>query len=279
VSKGWVAIYRQLLENPIWLSEPFTRGQAWVDLILLANHEANFIRVNGHRIDLQRGQCGWSQTKLCARWKWSRKKARSFLKELVKDGMILLETNNRKNVITLCNYNKYSNIDPTEEPQKNRRRTAEEPQKNRQGYTNNNVNNNNNENKDLEATKINDDIAQAVDAWNQLAKDEGLAIVQKMSAIRKAKLKSRLKDCGGLEGWNIALDKIRGSPGLLGRVGEPWKADFDFLIQEQSFIKLMEGKYDGWTKKNRGSSGPKSFIEAAREIIEEGPEDPDGIPF
>lgn len=32
-TKGWVSIHRQLCENDLWLSEPFTRGQAWVDMI------------------------------------------------------------------------------------------------------------------------------------------------------------------------------------------------------------------------------------------------------
>ena len=84
----------------------------------------------------------------------------------------------------------------------------------------------------------------AVAAWNDLAADLSLPKVQRMTETRKRKLAQRLRDCGGLDGWNAALVKIRGSPLCRGEVGS-WRADFDFVLQESSFVKLMEGKYDG----------------------------------
>lgn len=71
MSEGWVSIYRKFLSSQMWLSEPFTRGQAWIDLIGLANHEEGFIRVRGIKVTLKRGQVGWSEVKLAERWKWS----------------------------------------------------------------------------------------------------------------------------------------------------------------------------------------------------------------
>ena len=40
--QGWIALNRKIVENPMWLSEPFSRSHAWIDLILLANHKPNF---------------------------------------------------------------------------------------------------------------------------------------------------------------------------------------------------------------------------------------------
>lgn len=37
---GWVKIYRSIQDNDLWLAEPFTWAQAWIDLLLNANHKA-----------------------------------------------------------------------------------------------------------------------------------------------------------------------------------------------------------------------------------------------
>lgn len=84
----------------------------------------------------------------------------------------------------------------------------------------------------------------AVAEWNSLASEIGLPTVQKITEARRKKLAARLRDCGGIEGWRVAMGKIRGSPFCRGELKE-WKADFDFVLQESSFVKLMEGKYDG----------------------------------
>ena len=91
--------------------------------------------------------------------------------------------------------------------------------------------------------KRNSDEDQAVKAWNDLADDLSLPKVQRMTETRRRKLTARLRECGGLDGWSVALAKIRGSPLCRGEVGK-WRADFDFVLQESSFVKLMEGKYD-----------------------------------
>ena len=111
MSVGWIKTHRRLQDNPMWLAEPFTRGQAWVDLLILTNHEDGYIRVAGQRIDIKRGQCGWSILNLSKRWKWSRGKANRFLNELKKDGQIDIKTDTRNSIITICNYSKYQDKD------------------------------------------------------------------------------------------------------------------------------------------------------------------------
>ena len=72
------------MDSPDWLAEPFTRGQAWVDLLLLANHKEGFIRRRGVLVAVERGQVGYSEEALAARWKWSKGKVRRFLSELAR---------------------------------------------------------------------------------------------------------------------------------------------------------------------------------------------------
>jgi hypothetical protein len=37
VGKGFVSIHREIMDHWIWQDKPVSKGQAWVDLILLAN--------------------------------------------------------------------------------------------------------------------------------------------------------------------------------------------------------------------------------------------------
>lgn len=137
MSQGWISLHRKLQNNPLWSSEPFTRGQAWVDLLLLANHEEGYIYVRDHKIDLKRGDVGWSQNRLSERWQWSRTKIRKFLNDLEKEQQIKQLKSKSYTVIRLINYNDYQQ----KEQQKDKRKTRERQQKD----TNNNVNNENNE--------------------------------------------------------------------------------------------------------------------------------------
>lgn len=112
--RGYVKFYREMLDKELWLSEPFTRGQAWCDLVMLANYKDGYIRIAGQRIEVKRGQLGWSQDKLSKRWKWGRGKTRRFLKELEKDERICQKTNTRNTIITICNYDSFQVYDTTD---------------------------------------------------------------------------------------------------------------------------------------------------------------------
>jgi len=111
MSSGWSKIHRKLQENPLWLSETFTRGQAWVDLILLANHKVNSFRLRGVLLTISRGQVGYSQVALSGRWRWSRGKVRRFLNELETAQQIVQHKNNVTSLISIVNYEVYQDDD------------------------------------------------------------------------------------------------------------------------------------------------------------------------
>lgn len=126
---GWIKLYRQLQDCPIWYGERFSKGQAWVDLLMLANHSDKKIMFNGDFITIQRGQYLTSMVKLSEKWKWNRKTVSSFLKLLENDNMITKVTDNTKTLITIINYGIYQsenesvgqpitqlNVQPTGQP-------------------------------------------------------------------------------------------------------------------------------------------------------------------
>lgn len=112
---GWFKLCRKMLDSDLWLSERFTRGQAWVDLVGLARFQDGFMRINGVRINLARGELGYSEVSLAKRWNWSRGKVRRFLDELETDQRIVQRKTNVTTVISIVNYELYQSPDTADE--------------------------------------------------------------------------------------------------------------------------------------------------------------------
>jgi uncharacterized protein YdaU (DUF1376 family) len=88
-----------------------------------------------------------------------------------------------------------------------------------------------------------EELEEAVKLYNAMAKDAGLPQCQRLTDDRRKKLRQRLKECGGLDGWRVAMAKAAASPLITGKKTH-WHGDFDFIVQSKSFTKLMEGSYD-----------------------------------
>lgn len=86
-------------------------------------------------------------------------------------------------------------------------------------------------------------LREAFDAWNAIAEETSLPVARVLTAARKAGIKSRLADCGGIDEWRRVIAKVRDSPFLRGQNDRGWKADLDFLLQPKSFNRLMDGGY------------------------------------
>ena len=117
-----------------------------------------------------------------------------------------------------------------------------------------------------------DILSDAVALWNAFAEENGLERVQKLHSQRRTKLKARLKDCGGLEGWKAALEKLGASSFLMkkDRTGEHanWRPDFDFLMRESKFTKLMEGGFDDRSATRDADERDRAGNEAVLRAIE-----------
>jgi hypothetical protein len=105
--EGWIKIHRTLATHDLWESEPFTRGQAWVDLLMLANAKPGTLRVRGNRIDVDPGQVGWSVKRLASRWQWSRGKVQRFLDELEDMGQIEQQKSSISSLLTVTKWAAY----------------------------------------------------------------------------------------------------------------------------------------------------------------------------
>jgi hypothetical protein len=113
--EGWIKLHRSISDNDLWTSEPFSRGQAFVDLILLASHKDSFFYKRGVKVQVKRGQLAWSESSISERWKWSRNKVRKFLKDLEKEQQIEQQKSQVISVITITNYNKFQEKGTTDD--------------------------------------------------------------------------------------------------------------------------------------------------------------------
>lgn len=107
-------------------------------------------------------------------------------------------------------------------------------------------------------------VAAAFDAYNEIAKSLSWPVAQKLDKKRIVGLRQRLAECGGIDGWNAAMERARASPFLRGDTEraeghEGWIPDLDFFLKQSKFTQLMEGKYD-----QRGRVRTKGF-DALRE--------------
>ena len=151
MAKGWIRIYRQLQECEIWTkNQPFDMRSAWIDLLLFANHEDKQIVFDYKPMVIKRGQYLTSVRQLSARWKWDKERTLKYLRLLEQLGMITKDSNNRRTLLTIENYEKYQgwqdtepNTSPYTEP--NTDRTQDE----HSTATNNNVKNDKNEKKEI----------------------------------------------------------------------------------------------------------------------------------
>jgi Protein of unknown function (DUF1376) len=88
------------------------------------------------------------------------------------------------------------------------------------------------------------DIDRAFALWQEAAAREGWPEVMFLNSVRRFKLGQRLSQCGGLNGWCDALAAASGAGFLKAPDGRfhRW-FDLDWLLDEQKFTRLLEGRY------------------------------------
>lgn len=96
---GWISIHRKIFDNWLWEEKPFSKGQAWIDLLLMANSSDRKFLLGNELIEVERGSKITSLRKLSERWGWSVKKVNNFLKLLESDGMLVAKETQKEQPI------------------------------------------------------------------------------------------------------------------------------------------------------------------------------------
>lgn len=143
---GWISIHRKIQEHWLWQEKPFDKRSAWIDILMMVNHEDKKILLGNELIEVKRGSRITSIRKLCDKWGWSNTKVRNFLDLLQNDGMIEVKSDTKKTTLTVVNYNDYQIPNDSESDTKATRKRHENDTKATRKHTNNNDNNDNNDN-------------------------------------------------------------------------------------------------------------------------------------
>lgn len=145
---GYIKVYRNLQDNWIWQEKPYSKGQAWVDMIFRCNHRCIRMGPQYQSVLVKRGSFLLSNVKLAEAWGWDEKTVRRFISNLVKLYMIKYNPFSKFSIYEIVKYAEYQSqegegIQSKRAEQKPSRSRSEAEQK----PTNKNVNNDKNNKK------------------------------------------------------------------------------------------------------------------------------------
>lgn len=86
---GWIKLHRQITESTLY-KEPrkFSRSEAWIDLLLRANHEESTETICGKEIFIPSGSCLTYLAELAKAWGWDYRTVDRFISYLFKENMV-----------------------------------------------------------------------------------------------------------------------------------------------------------------------------------------------
>jgi len=242
---GTVKIARAIFDHGAFADEPFTEREAWIWLIMEAAWKPRKRRVGDYVVDVDRGQVAASVRFMAKAWSWSAPKVQRYLKRLENLAMIAPKTDTGVTVITICKYDDFQYQPQASDTDAIQMRYTSDTNLKKEVIREEGKKKEASVEASADVTPA-DDISQAVNAYNDAARQVGWPAVQKLSDKRRRALRARLTDAGGATGWEHALSKARSSKFLTGQSGS-FMASFDFLTKSENFIKLMEGNYDDRT--------------------------------
>ena len=104
---SYFKVDRKIQGHWLWDDKPFARGQAWIDLVMLATFKDHKTFYRGTVKEKKRGEVHVSIGFLATRWGWSSGKVKRFLRTLENEKMILTNGLTNGTVITIENYTFY----------------------------------------------------------------------------------------------------------------------------------------------------------------------------
>lgn len=113
---GWIRVQRSIVEHWLWQDEPYSFGQAWIDLLLTASWKDHKSYFDGKLEIKKAGTVYTSKRYLADRWKWNRRKLDKFLSALENDNMVEIESTKYCTTINIVNYTMYQDVRTTTAP-------------------------------------------------------------------------------------------------------------------------------------------------------------------
>ena len=281
---GWIKLHRQIQECFLWrIKEPFDKRSAWIDLLLLMEHQNKNLMIDGKIETIKRGSYMLSMEKLCDRWMWSRNKVKRYLDVLEREHMIVTRRTNKGTLVSVVNYCVYQNQDKQVEPpleptdelalELALEPALEPPDELPDEPQIKNIRNKEDKNIYIVSNDTicqTQDVRRVVDKWNELEK-YGIASIKKLtsSSNRYRMLNARIKQFS-LDDVLTAIENIKDSSFLQGKSDSrrPWVITFDWFVKPNNFPKVLEGQYSD-KKDGQNRSDQKSVTDMQLEQLAE----------
>lgn len=234
MNQGFIKLHRKIMDSPLWQSCKPERKTILITILLKANHKEKTIILDSTRekITLLPGQFVTSRSKLakeCGKG-ISEQMIRSALDYFEKHDFLTKQSTSKSTngytLITIKNWGLYQ-ADDRNQPSKQPRN---QPSTNQAPTTNKNEKN---EKKDI-YNKIQQE-------FNSTCK--GLPSIKKISDAREKAIDARIKE----HNLEIVLEvfKIASKSSYLnGYNKRNWKANFDWIMNPNNFLKVLEGNYN-----------------------------------
>lgn len=251
---GWIKLHRRIEKHWLWPhDEPYSRSEAWEDLLMAANHKENSILFRDELIHIKRGEFVTSIRKLSDKWTWSRKRVSRFLKRLEKEEMVTQKRSQRYTRINITNYSRYQDVVngrvSTEIPTDDPTRVSTEISTGA-SQTRNNKKDEERKRKGNGESKVPPTPTQRlIDIYHEHCKTLPRVIKIPLSNTSQKHLKQRWREHPEENWWEKYFKHVNESPFLTGDNDRSWTADFHWLILPANMEKVINGRYktrNGW---------------------------------
>lgn len=232
--EGWIKLYRKFGE---W--EWFNVSEMvhlFIYLLLNANREDGTWR----GIEVKRGQILTGLESLHKVTGISIRTIRTCLDRLQTTREIDRQTTNKYSIITICNYESYQGERPSTDKQNDRQNDNQLTSNRQAGGIKQEERSKEERNITPPTPSIGIDYQFIVDNYHSLCPN--MSKVIQINNFRKGLINARIGEFG-IEKV-ISVIRMAGESDLLnGRNDRGWKADFEWIMRPQNFMKIYEGKY------------------------------------
>lgn len=250
---GWIKISKDIVNHWLWQEKPFSKGQAWIDLLVNTAWKDSVRLVRGIRVEYHRGDVCLSVREMCERWGWSNGKTIRYLNELETAQQITQQKSNVINTYSIINYDKYQVNNTTDNT------TNDTTNDTTDGVTDGTTLNieeiknkeliNNISSKDdksgfgetptLEPVNFN----ELVKYFNETTKGCFGLLRLPLGDARKKQIRARVATYGK-KSLQTMIVKAVASDFLRGDNHRGFVASFDWMIKPRNYEKILSGNYD-----------------------------------
>lgn len=241
----YIKINRSLLEWG-WYKDKNT-SRLFIHMLLKANWKDGFFL----GIEIKRGSFVSSLAKLSEETNLSVREIRTAIKHLESTGEVTSKKYNKFSVFTVNNYCSYQSSDTQSDKQPTSNRQASDNNRRREERKKEYI--------DTNVSIKQHSIQSIIDAWNQL-EPYGIKMIYRINqGSKRCTSLIALLEQFGEEKVIQAVDKVKQSDFLQGKTDTRFSLNFDWFINPNNFVKVLEGKYDERHDKKPATKNNNNF--------------------